>query len=127
LVDPVVGSGRMHSQPLGGLCGRCALRNQRKKFIFSRSMARLFHAPTLVRRAPRGKPWLVQRLHYQDKDELVAQAVLEGFRIFGSYLMDALEHSTPIRRFRVLGRRYLDFALENPADYRRIFMTDCRE
>jgi len=90
-------------------------------------MARLFHAPTLVRRAPRGKPWLVQRLHYQDKDELVAQAVLEGFRIFGSYLMDALEHSTPIRRFRVLGRRYLDFALENPADYRLIFMTDCRE
>src|SRR5690606_17936636 len=65
--------------------------------------------------------------HYQDKDELVAQAVLEGFRIFGSYLMAALQHRTPIRRFRVLGRRYLDFALENPADYRLIFMTDCRE
>ena len=54
--------------------------------------------------------------HYQDKDELVAQAVLEGFRIFGSYLMDALEQKTPIRRFRVLGRRYFDFALDNPAD-----------
>lgn len=65
--------------------------------------------------------------HYQDKDELVAQAVLEGFRIFGSYLMDALEQRTPILRFRVLGRRYIDFALENPADYRLIFMTDCRE
>lgn len=64
--------------------------------------------------------------HYEDKDELVAQAVLEGFRVFGSYLMDALEQRTPIRRFRVLGRRYFDFALENPADYRLIFMTDCR-
>lgn len=65
--------------------------------------------------------------HYQDKDELVAQAVLESFRIFGSYLMDALEERTPIRRFRALGRRYVDFALQNPADYRIIFMTDCQE
>lgn len=65
--------------------------------------------------------------HYQDKDELVAHAVLEGFRIFGSYLMDALEQRSPLRRFRVLGRRYFDFALENSADYRLIFMTDCRE
>lgn len=65
--------------------------------------------------------------HYRDKDELVAQAVLESFRIFGSYLMDALEERTPIKRFRVLGRRYFDFALENSADYRLIFMTDCRQ
>lgn len=65
--------------------------------------------------------------HYQDKDELVAQAVLESFRIFGSYLMDALEEQTPLKRFRVLGRRYFDFALQNPADYRLIFMTDCKQ
>jgi AcrR family transcriptional regulator len=65
--------------------------------------------------------------HYEDKDALVAAAVVEGFRIFGSYLMDALECDTPEERFRMLGRRYFDFARENPQDYRLIFMTDCKQ
>jgi len=65
--------------------------------------------------------------HYEDKDALVAAAVVEGFRIFGSYLMDALEYDTPEQRFRMLGRRYFDFARENPQDYRLIFMTDCQQ
>lgn len=65
--------------------------------------------------------------HFEDKDALLADAVLEGFRIFGSYLMDALEERTPLKRFRMLGRRYFDFALENQADYRLIFMTDCEK
>ncbi len=65
--------------------------------------------------------------HYEDKDALVARAVLEGFRIFGSYLMDALEESTPLKRFRMMGRRYIEFAREHPSDYRLIFMTDCQE
>lgn len=63
--------------------------------------------------------------HYDDKDALVTAAILEGFRTFGSYLLDALEQPTPEQRFRHLGQRYFDFALEHPQDYRLMFMTDC--
>lgn len=65
--------------------------------------------------------------HYADKDALVAAAVVDGFRTFASYLLDALEQPTPLRRFRTLLRRYFDFSRENPQDYRLIFMTDCVE
>lgn len=65
--------------------------------------------------------------HYRDKDELVAQAVLDGFRLFARYLMDALEHQTPIQRFRVIGQRYFDFAHDHSQYYRLMFMTDSVE
>lgn len=65
--------------------------------------------------------------HFEDKDALLASAVIEGFRIFGSYLMDALEEATPDARFRTMLQRYFDFALENREDYRLIFMTDCEK
>jgi AcrR family transcriptional regulator len=63
--------------------------------------------------------------HYEDKDALVAAAVVEGFRTFATYLLDALEESTPLARFRRMLRRYFDFAREHSADYWLIFMTDC--
>lgn len=65
--------------------------------------------------------------HYEDKDALLATAIVEGFRTFGSYLLDALERSTALERFRHMGRRYFDFALEHPQDYRLMFMTDCEQ
>lgn len=65
--------------------------------------------------------------HYSDKDALVARAVVEGFRTFGHYLLDALEEKTAAKRFRTLGQRYFDFAREHPQDYRLIFMTDCAQ
>jgi len=65
--------------------------------------------------------------HFEDKDALLASAVIEGFRIFGSYLMDALEEKTPAARFRKMARRYFAFALENSEDYRLIFMTNCEQ
>lgn len=64
--------------------------------------------------------------HFPDKDALLAQAALAAFRTFGSYLLDGLDETTPVRRFRKLGRRYFDFALEHRYDYQLIFMTDCR-
>jgi AcrR family transcriptional regulator len=63
--------------------------------------------------------------HYEDKDALVAAAVVEGFRTFATYLLDALEEDTPIERYRLMVRRYFDFAREHSQDYRLIFMTDC--
>lgn len=65
--------------------------------------------------------------HFDDKDALVAAAVVEGFRTFATYLLDALEEATPEERFRVLLRRYFDFAREHSADYQLIFMTNCSE
>lgn len=63
--------------------------------------------------------------HFDDKDALLAAVVLQGFRTFGSYLLDALEKRTPRSRLRHMLRRYFDFAGEHPQDYRLIFMTDC--
>lgn len=65
--------------------------------------------------------------HYEDKDALVAAAVVEGFRTFATYLLDALEEETPIERYRLIVRRYFDFAREHSQDYRLIFMTDCSQ
>jgi AcrR family transcriptional regulator len=65
--------------------------------------------------------------HYEDKDALVAAAVVEGFRTFASYLLDALEETTPRSRFRLILRRYFDFARDHHQDYRLIFLTDCAQ
>lgn len=64
--------------------------------------------------------------HFEDKDALVCAAVVEGFRLLGSYLLQALEAKSPLARFQQMGRRYFDFAREHPHDYRIIFMLDCR-
>jgi AcrR family transcriptional regulator len=65
--------------------------------------------------------------HFEDKDALLAAAVVESFRLFGSYLLDALEQPTPEKRLRQMGQRYFDFALEHRHDYQLIFMTNCAD
>lgn len=65
--------------------------------------------------------------HFDDKDALVSAAIQEGFRVFASYLMDALEEATPLERMRKAGQRYFDFAVEHPRDYALIFMTPWQE
>jgi AcrR family transcriptional regulator len=62
--------------------------------------------------------------HFDDKDALLAAVCAEGFRIFASYLMQSLAEVDPRKRLRAAGERYLRFALENPRDYRVIFMND---
>lgn len=63
--------------------------------------------------------------HFPDKDALLSAAVLDGFRRFGAYLLDALEKPTPLDRYRHIGRRYFDFARDHRHEYQLIFMTDC--
>lgn len=63
--------------------------------------------------------------HFPDKDALLSAAVLDGFRRFGAYLLDALEKPTPLERYRQIGRRYFDFARAHRHEYQLIFMTDC--
>ena len=64
--------------------------------------------------------------HFEDKDALLTRAVQEGFRIFGAYLMDALQESSPLDRLRCSGKRYFDFSEDHARYYALIFMTDCK-
>ena len=48
----------------------------------------------------------------------------EGFRVFASYLLEALKARDPLARIRASGAQYLRFGLERPRDYRVIFMSD---
>jgi AcrR family transcriptional regulator len=65
--------------------------------------------------------------HYDGKEALLREACSEGFRIFSSYLLRALAASGPRERLAASAREYLRFALENPRDYRFIFMGAAEE
>jgi AcrR family transcriptional regulator len=64
--------------------------------------------------------------HFESKEALLGAVCEEGFRIFSSYLMRALNEKTPRERMRASGVCYARFALENPHDYRVIFMTNAK-
>ena len=61
--------------------------------------------------------------HFEGKDDLLAAACTQGFLVFSSYLVRALAEATPRARLLSTGDQYRRFALENPTDYRFIFMT----
>ena len=62
-------------------------------------------------------------LHFADKEELIFHVALEGFAAFGQQLEAAYAHSDDVLlRIRLVGRAYLNFALENPIHYRLMFM-----
>lgn len=60
--------------------------------------------------------------HFDDKEALLRDVCATGFHIFSSYLMQALAARTPRDRMSASAEQYLRFALENPRDYRFIFM-----
>lgn len=62
--------------------------------------------------------------HYDSKEALLAEVCAAGFRQFGSYLLRALAEPTPRARLLRSGELYYRFGLENPRDYRVIFMAD---
>lgn len=62
--------------------------------------------------------------HFEGKQALLDAVCEEGFRIFGSYLMESLKARDPMARIRAAGAQYLRFGLERPHDYRVIFMSD---
>ncbi len=68
-------------------------------------------------------------LYFSDKDELLLHVCLEGFQTFGAMLRTGYESSDdPRERLEALGEQYFKFGLENPANYRLMFMqrTDIR-
>lgn len=61
--------------------------------------------------------------HFEDKDDLVRALCHEDF----GHLLEAMElvppPADPVEAIRQLGRAYVAFALENPNQYRFMFMT----
>jgi AcrR family transcriptional regulator len=60
--------------------------------------------------------------HFDSKEALLRDVCAAGFHIFSSYLLRALAARTPRERMAACAEQYLRFALENPRDYRFIFM-----
>jgi AcrR family transcriptional regulator len=61
--------------------------------------------------------------HFDDKEALVGAACQQGFAVFSSYLVRALDAPDPLARLLATGEQYRRFGLENPSDYRFIFMS----
>jgi AcrR family transcriptional regulator len=65
--------------------------------------------------------------HFEDKEALLQALGAEGFRLFGSYLWEALGEGTPEARLVRTGERYLRFALEQSRYYEVIFISPASE
>ncbi len=74
-----------------------------------------------VARRTRLSPAAVYR-HFANKEALLSEVCHAGFRTFGAYLMSALSAKTPRERLAASADAYRRFALENPQDYRVMFM-----
>ncbi|MEP7052153.1 MAG: TetR/AcrR family transcriptional regulator [Pseudomonadota bacterium] len=61
--------------------------------------------------------------HFDNKEALLLAACTQGFHVFSGYLVRALAARTPRERLLATTEQYRSFALENPLDYRFIFMT----
>ena len=62
-------------------------------------------------------------LYFDDKDDLLFHTAMEGFVKFGEMLQAAYDGAaTPLKRFDAIGRAYVEFGLENPVNYRLMFM-----
>jgi AcrR family transcriptional regulator len=61
--------------------------------------------------------------HFSGKEGVLRAVITEAFKVFRTYLYDALEGSTPQERLALAGDRYVAFALENPRYYEVIHMS----
>ncbi|MET0794791.1 MAG: TetR/AcrR family transcriptional regulator [Polyangiaceae bacterium] len=65
--------------------------------------------------------------HFEHKEALITAACTQGFQVFSSYLVRALAAPTPLARLLASGEQYRAFGLENPLDYRFIFMSPAEQ
>jgi AcrR family transcriptional regulator len=61
--------------------------------------------------------------HFENKDALLFAACTQGFERFLAYLVRALGAPTALERLLATGEQYRLFGMENPLDYRFIFMS----
>lgn len=64
--------------------------------------------------------------HFASKEALIDEVCAIGFQKLCMYLLSATNEKTARARLDASGDAYLRFALENPEDYRAIFMTPSR-
>ena len=76
-----------------------------------------------VARRAKVSPAAVYR-HFEDKEALFQSVCQMGLEIFYGYLVKALAAKTPRSRLDACAQQYMRFGLENPRDYRFIFMND---
>jgi len=65
--------------------------------------------------------------HFDGKEALIFAACTQGFEVFSSYLVRALNAPTPLERALAASEQYRAFGLENPLDYRFIFMSPVKQ
>jgi len=65
--------------------------------------------------------------HFEGKEALIFAACTQGFEVFSSYLVRALSARTPLERALAACEQYRAFGLENPLDYRFIFMSPAEQ
>lgn len=65
--------------------------------------------------------------HFDGKEALIFAACTQGFEVFSSYLVRALAAPTPLERALASCEQYRSFGLENPLDYRFIFMSPAEQ
>ncbi len=61
--------------------------------------------------------------HFSDKESLLFNILLTGFRLFSTYLKRCETESTPFQCLLKSSQEYMNFALENPSYYEIMFMT----
>lgn len=61
--------------------------------------------------------------HFPDKESLLFDILLTGFRLFAIYLKRSETEVSPLNRLLKSSNEYMRFALENPAYYEIMFMT----
>jgi AcrR family transcriptional regulator len=64
--------------------------------------------------------------HFASKEALLGEVAAVGFQKLCWYLIQATTRKTPRARLDASGDAYLRFGLENPEDYRVIFLTPVR-
>lgn len=61
--------------------------------------------------------------HFKDKDSLLVELCVADFRALGLALHKIGRIEDPVERLKRMGMAYTDFALDNPSQYRFMFMT----
>jgi len=61
--------------------------------------------------------------HYENKEAVLIDVVVEAYRLQSQYLYRALSGRTPAERFERAGEEYLSFALEHPKMYEMLYTS----
>ena len=61
--------------------------------------------------------------HFRDKDALIVELCMADFTALGQAMYRIGRIEDPVERLRRMGLAYTDFAMENPSQYRFMFMT----